>query len=113
MYYFINSRSFTSFNKGNFMKIFKKQNQNIKQAISSIGSYFIGGLVVLAPVMITYWFLTFLFNIIKVLLAPFKTISFPLIESFPHHEVIIGIILIFIAGIFLKSFIIQSFIQFI
>ncbi len=88
------------------MKI--KKTIKVKKTISSVGSYFLNGLLALAPLMITFWFFSFLFDVVKALLAPLKTISVPLLGSLPHHEVIVGTIIIFLAGIFLKSIVVRS-----
>jgi len=86
----------------------KPKKMHVKKTVSSIGSYFLNGLIALAPLLITFWFFSFLFDVVKALLAPLKTISVPLLGSLPHHEVIVGVIIIFLAGIFLKSLVVRS-----
>ncbi len=85
-----------------------KTKKKVKQTATSIGFYFLNGLIALAPLLITFWLFSFLFTVVKILLAPLRTISFPLISSLPHYEVIVGICIIFLAGIFLKTFVIRS-----
>ncbi len=86
----------------------KNKKNHVKRTVSSLGSYFLNGLLALAPLMITFWFFSFLFNVVKALLAPLKTISVPLLGSLPHHELIVGTVIIFLAGIFLKSLVVSS-----
>jgi len=87
----------------------------IKNLYHSPGAYlqhlFGTGLIFLIPIIITYAFFSFFFNMIKSLLLPIKNLHIPLVENIPHHEIFILIIFIFIIGILVKAFIFKPIIH--
>jgi uncharacterized membrane protein len=76
-----------------------------------IKSLFINGLLALLPIVITASFFSFTFKLIKSWLAPIQELNIPYISIIPHSEIILVILFIFVAGIILRSFIIQSIID--
>lgn len=75
---------------------------------SLIKSFFINGLLTILPIAITLSFFSFMFRLFKSWLAPLQELDIPYLNIIPHGEIILVIVLIFAAGVILKSFIIQS-----
>lgn len=73
-----------------------------------IKSFFINGLLTLLPIVITLTFFSFTFRLIKSWLAPLQELDIPYINIIPHGEIILVLMLVFAAGVILRSFIIQS-----
>ena len=86
----------------------------IKKFFSSLIKYiwllFINGLLTLLPIAITLSVFSFSFKMIKGWLAPLNTFldKIPYLSDIPHAEIILAILIIFGAGIVLKSFIMRS-----
>lgn len=72
---------------------------------------FITGFIFLLPITITFSLFSFFFNVVKKWLDPIRALHIPLVESIPHHEIVILIAFIFIMGVFLKAFFVKPFIQ--
>ena len=73
-----------------------------------ITSFFINGLLTILPIAITLSLFSFMFKLFKSWLAPLQQLDIPYLNVIPHGEIILVILLVFSAGIILKSFIIQS-----
>lgn len=75
-----------------------------------IWSLFINGLITLLPITITIAVFSFSFRLIKGWLAPLTQLQckIPYLNCIPHAEIILAFLIIFAAGIILKSFIMQS-----
>lgn len=86
----------------------------IKKSFASCIKYvwllFINGLLTLLPIIITLSVFNFLFKIMKSWLAPLNKLLdlIPYLSIIPHAEIILAILIIFGAGIILKSFLIRS-----
>lgn len=86
----------------------------IKKFFSSVIKYiwmlFINGLLTLLPITITLSVFTFCFKLIKSWLAPLNDFldTIPYMPDIPHAEIVLAILIIFGAGIILKSFIVRS-----
>lgn len=78
-----------------------------------IWSVFINGLLTLLPIAITLSVFSFSFKMVKSWLAPLRIFqeSIPYLSDIPEAEIFLAFALIFLAGIFLKSFIIRSIIE--
>jgi len=81
----------------------------IKKGFKLLWSLFMNGLLTILPVAITVGVVSFCLSLLKTLFAPLQSFknSIPYLNQIPHAEFIIGIGLIFAAGIFLKSFVIR------
>jgi len=79
------------------------------RAVSTLWLLFINGLLTLLPFIITAGIISFCFKLLKFWFSPLKHLQqiFPLLNGIPHSEFIIGIGIIFVAGIVLKSFVIR------
>jgi uncharacterized membrane protein len=77
--------------------------------LSTLWLLFINGFLTLLPFIITAGIISFSFKILKFWFSPLKHLQeiFPLLNGIPHSEFIIGIGIIFVAGIVLKSFVIR------
>ncbi|MFS8507227.1 MAG: DUF502 domain-containing protein [Candidatus Babeliales bacterium] len=85
----------------------------IKSFLKHTWHLFVNGLLTLLPIAITFSVFSFSLKLLKTWLAPLHYLQekIPFLQSIPHDEIIIAIALIFLAGIFLKSLIIRSFIE--
>lgn len=81
----------------------------IKKGIKFIWSLFMNGLLTLLPIAITVGVVSFFLGLLKKFFAPLRAFknAIPYLGKIPHAEFIIGIGLIFAAGIFLRSFVIR------
>ena len=79
------------------------------RTVNALSSLFITGLLTLLPFAITIGLSTFFFKLLKNWFAPLQHLEelFPVLQNIPHSELIIGIGLIFLAGIVLKSLVIR------
>jgi len=75
---------------------------------SLIKSFFINGLLTLLPIAITLSLFSFMFRLFKSWLTPLQQLDIPYLNVIPHGEIILVILLVFAAGVILRSFIIQS-----
>lgn len=82
----------------------------IKKIIKKCSHFFINGFLTLLPITLTYSVFAFSFKIIKNLVEPLTLLQnkIPYLRDIPHAEIIVALVLIIIAGLFLRSFIIQS-----
>lgn len=87
-----------------------KLKHHIKKFIHTSSALFISGFLTLLPFTLTYSVFAFSFKVIKNLFQPLTLVQnkIPYLKDIPHAEIILALILIVLAGIFLKSFIIQS-----
>lgn len=76
-----------------------------KSPITYLQHVFLTGLIFLLPITITLSLMSFFFNLIKSWLIPIKNLQIPLIETIPHHEILILIGFIFCIGLIIKAFI--------
>lgn len=83
----------------------------LKKLYKLIKSFFINGLLTLLPIAITLSFFSFMFRLFKSWLAPLQQLDIPYLNIIPHGEIILVLLLIFAAGVILRSFIIQSIID--
>lgn len=81
-----------------------------KKITKYIWHLFINGLLTLLPIAITFAVLSFALRFIKNCLTPLDALldKIPYLKDIPHAEIVLALGLIFIAGIFLKSFLMQS-----
>lgn len=82
----------------------------IKKTLHTLSALFITGFLTLLPFTLTFSIFSFTFHLLKNLFAPLTLLQnkIPYLRNLPHAEIILAILLIFAAGIFLKSFIMQS-----
>ncbi len=90
--------------------MFKTLKAFIKRSLQICSSLFITGFFTLLPFTLTYSVFTFSFKIIKNLFEPLITLQnkIPFLRNIPHAEIALALILVVLAGVFLRSFIIQS-----
>lgn len=80
----------------------------LSRIVCGIWKVFLDGLLTLLPFTLTICLFTFSFKLIKGWLSPLRRLHLPFMTDIPQAEIIVGLGIIFIAGIFLKSFIIRS-----
>lgn len=74
---------------------------------------FLNGLLFLLPIAITFSLFSFCWNLIVSWLVPLRKLNIPILEMIPHYEIVLVIAFIFMVGIFIKIFVLKSFIKFI
>jgi len=85
-----------------------KKKSVFKTLYNLVTSFFINGLLTLLPIAITLSFFSFMFKLFKSWLAPLQQLDIPYLNIIPHGEIILVLLLVFTAGIILRSFIVQS-----
>lgn len=80
----------------------------LKKALTIIWNIFINGFFTLLPLCVTIAIFSFSFGIMKNLLSPLQKLHIPYLHLVPHSEFLIALILIFLAGFFLRSFLLQA-----
>lgn len=80
----------------------------IKKYFDYITHLFLTGLFTLLPIGLTIMFFTSAFRFIKNILEPLQVIKIPYLMHIPHSEIILFILIILLAGIFLKSIVLKS-----
>ena len=82
----------------------------IKRSFHICSSLFITGFLTLLPFTLTYSVFAFSFKIIKNLFEPLIALQnkIPYLRNIPHAEIGLAIILVLLAGVVLRSFIIKS-----
>ncbi len=83
----------------------------LKKCIDSITHLFLTGLFTLMPIVITITFFSGSFKLIKSWLEPLQAIKIPYLMLIPHSEIILCIGVILLAGLFLKSLVLRSFME--
>ena len=78
-----------------------------------IKKVFLGGLIFLLPITITFALFSFFFNLIKSWLVPLRKLHIPVLEAIPQHEILLIILFILFVGILLRIFILKPLVQFI
>ena len=88
----------------------KKIKSYAKRILHSGSKLFISGFLTLLPLTLTYSVFAFSFKIIKNLFEPLTLLQhkIPFLRNIPHAEIVLALVLVILAGIFLRSFIIQS-----
>ena len=82
----------------------------INKYIDRLGKVFINGLVTLLPITITFGLLSFSFSLLKSWLAPLARIDIPFV-TIPHAEIVLIVVVVFLAGLFLKTLIARSLVE--
>lgn len=85
----------------------------LKKITSYLKHLFLNGLLFLLPIAITFSLVNFCFNLVARWLIPLKRFHVPFLEIIPYYEVILGVGIIFAVGVFLKAFVLKSFIKFV
>ncbi len=80
----------------------------IRKIINTIWNIFIDGFLTLLPLCVTIGVISFSFTLIKSILSPLQQIDIPYLHIIPHSEFLVVLIIILLAGFFLKSFILRS-----
>lgn len=90
--------------------MFLRLKNYIKRIIKSASSLFVSGFFTILPLTLTYSFFAFSFKIIKNLFEPLTILQnkIPFLRDIPDAEIALALILVIVAGMFLRSFIIQS-----
>lgn len=90
--------------------MFKTLKAFIKRSLLLGSSLFITGFFTLLPLTLTYSVFAFSFKIIKNLFEPLTALQnkIPFLRNIPHAEIALALILVVLAGVFLRSFIIKS-----
>ncbi|MGN6435451.1 MAG: DUF502 domain-containing protein [Agriterribacter sp.] len=85
----------------------------MRKAFSKILQYFLQGLIILAPIVITIWALTSLFNFLDRILPDALANFFPEISSYylPGMGLILAIIIIFLVGYISSSFVVGKLVE--
>ncbi len=87
----------------------KKQ---MRRFANGLWNLFVNGFFTLLPLCATIGIFSFSFSLIKSLLSPILTLDIPYIHKIPHGEILSVLIITLLAGLFLKSFIIRSCLDF-
>lgn len=92
------------------MKLLSKKyiRRSCKKIIDLLWQTFIDGFFTLLPLCATIGIFSFSFGLLKRLLSPLQELNIPYIDTVPHSEFLLVIVFIFLAGIFLKTFILRS-----
>lgn len=85
----------------------------IEKSINFIWSLFLNGLLTLLPITITLAIFNVTFKLLKNWLSPLIQLEehIPYFNTLPHAEFLLALIIIFLAGVFLKSFVIRSLLE--
>ena len=79
-----------------------------KKILNGLWNTFIDGFFTLLPLCLTAGIFSFSFGLLKRLLSPLQELNIPYLDRVPHSEFLVVIVSIFLAGFFLKSFILRS-----
>jgi uncharacterized membrane protein len=80
--------------------------------LDQIKSYFLKGVMVILPVAVTIFLFSFIFQFIKKILLPLKSIEPEVIKRIPHAEILIALILILFIGFIYKVFFLKPVLHF-
>ena len=85
----------------------------IERGINFIWGLFLNGLLTLLPITITLAIFNVTFKLLKNWLSPLTQLEehIPYFNTLPHAEFFLALIIIFLAGVFLKSFVIRSLLE--
>lgn len=83
----------------------------LKQILKQTKKMFLNGLIFLLPIAITFALFNFFFNLIKSWLVPLRNLNIPILESIPHHEILLIVGFIFLVGTLLRVFILRPLIE--
>lgn len=83
-----------------------------KRFLNGLWNVFIDGFFTLLPLCVTIGIFSFSFSLLKNLLSPLQGLGIPYLDLIPHHEFLVVLTLILLAGIFLKSFVLRSMLDF-
>lgn len=85
----------------------------MRKWFSSILQYFLQGLIILAPIVITIWALTSLFNFLDRILPNALESFFPQISSYylPGMGLVLAIVIIFLVGYISSSFVVGKLVE--
>lgn len=72
---------------------------------------FLRGLLILIPICFTVWVFTYSFHLLKRFVAPIHAFVPEAFRAIPQSEIILVIIVIFLLGILLKSFVLEPLIE--
>ncbi len=86
----------------------KKCNRYIKKISNTLVTTFLDGFFTLLPLCVTIGIFSFSFSLIKTILSPLQNLEIPYLSLIPHNEILLVFLLIFVAGFFLKSFLLRS-----
>ncbi len=86
------------------VRLIKKQTRRVLGKLSSL---FIEGFCTILPVCLTITIVSFSFSLLKAILSPLSNFNIPYLNAVPHSEIILMIAIIFLAGLFLKSFVMR------
>src|ERR1700733_15008351 len=79
--------------------------------IDSIGSLFLTGLFGILPVTLTVAVFTLTLRLLQTWLEPLKRLNIPFISTVPYSEVILAVVIIFVAGTLYNTFILRPLIH--
>lgn len=80
--------------------------------LGTIRSTFFNGFFTLLPITLTMFLFSFSFRLIKSWLEPLHAMQPEILRQIPHSEIVLVFVVIFIVGIILKLFIMQTLISF-
>lgn len=83
----------------------------LKRFMKQIKKLFVGGLIFLLPITITFALFNFFFHLIKSWLIPLRKLEIPFLEAIPHYEILLIICFIFLVGALLRFFILRPIVQ--
>ena len=86
--------------------------KHAKRVLNGLWNVFIDGFFTLLPLCLTIGIFSFSFSLLKNLLSPLQGLGFPYLHLIPHHEFLVVLTLILVAGVFLKSFVLRSMLDF-
>lgn len=91
---------------------FRPIKKRIRQALNNLWTVFIDGFFTLLPLCVTVGIFSFSFSLLKGLLSPLQGLGIPYLDVIPHHEFLVVLTVILLAGIFLKSLVLRSMLDF-
>jgi len=84
----------------------------LKKTVNAFWNVFIDGFFTLLPLCLTIGIFSFSFSLLKSLLSPLQGLGIPYLDVIPHHEFLVVLTIIILAGLFLKSFVLRSMLDF-
>ena len=79
----------------------------LKNALKAAGKVFIDGAMVLLPITVTFGIFSLFFAILKRCLAPLAKVA-TFFVHIPHGEIIVMVVMVLLAGLFLKTLVVKS-----
>jgi len=86
--------------------------KQLKRMFNALWNVFIDGFFTLLPLCLTVGIFSFSFSLLKSLLSPLQGLGIPYLDVIPHHEFLLVLTIIMLAGLFLKTFVLRSLLDF-